>query len=499
MRIQIIQLEHYDDVISTRDKLSWAKTARVLLVWPKGGKLLRRRLDLVILLRTSQSLGTHLGLVTHDREVRMNAAQVGLPVFSTVKQAQRKAWRRGRGMAAVVDREHPRPDFKALRSQTRFEWPRWMQRTPIRLGFFSIGLLAFLLLALAFVPSAGIVVVPNTQLQQMTLQVFASRDVKSVNIAGNLPAHTITGIVDGQKQVKTSGQVEIPDGFAVGEVQFSNLTDQTVMVAAGTTLQTIDSGHRRYIVTQAGNVSAGAAKTLVLPIQAILPGADGNVGSGAIQAIEGPIGLHLAVNNLAPIVGGHNRLSSGVSQDDLISLRQQLQDELQISAIREMESRLSEGDRLIPKTVEIKNILEEKSEPEVNQPGDYLTLSLRVEFAGVYLSGADLHSFSSATMDIALPAGFQPVPGSFQVDGIGIPEVKEDQTIHWNISAHRMVRRNLSEDQLVNLVAGLTPEQARKRLAHEVPLGGDPRFLLNPKWWPQLPIFPFRISVFYQS
>jgi hypothetical protein len=499
MRIQIIQLENYDDVISTRDKLSWVKTARVLLVWPKDGKLLRRRLDLVILLRTSQSLGTHLGLITHDREVRMNAAQVGLPVFTSVQQAQRKAWRRGRGLAAAAHREHPRPDLKALRSQSRLEWPRWMQKTPVRTGFFLIGILAFVLLVIAFVPSAGIVVVPNTQLQQMTLPVTVSRDVKTVNITGNLPLHTITGITESQKQVKTSAEVEIPDAYATGEVQFTNLTDQMVAVVAGTTLQSINNDHHRYIVTQAGNVAAGAGNTLILPVRAISPGENGNVVAGEIQAIEGPIGLNLKVNNLTPIRGGHNQRSSGVSQNDLITLKQQLQDELRASVIREMESRLTAGDRLIPKTVEIKNVLEERSEPEVNQPGDYLSLSMRVEFSGAYISGADLYSFSSAAMDVALPAGYQPVSGSYQVDGIGIPELKEDQTIHWNISAHRIIRRNLSEDQLVNLVAGLTPEQARQRLTQDTSLGGAPRFLLNPKWWPRLPIFPFRISVFYQS
>ncbi len=499
MRIQIIQLENYDDVISTRDKLSWAKTARVLLVWPKGGKLLRRRLDLVILLRASQSLGTHLGLITHDREVRMNAGKVGIPVFSSVKQAQRGIWRRGRGVAPRVQREHPQPDLKALRGQTRFEWPLWMQRAPVRLGFFSIGILSVLLLVLAFLPSASIIVVPNTQLQQMTLPVTASRDVKMVNITGNLPVHSITSIVLGQKQAKTSGEVEIPDGFATGEVQFTNLTDQTLTVAEGTTLQSIENDRQRYVVMQAGNVAAGAGKTLILPVRAISPGENSNVVVGEIQAIEGPLGLSLRVNNLTPIRGGHNQRSSGVSQDDLITLKQQLQDELQASVIREMESRLLEGDRLVPKTVKIKNILEEQSEPEVNQSGDTLSLSMRIEFSGAYISGADLNSFSSAAMDVALPAGYQPVSGSFQLDGIGIPELKEDLTIRWNISAHRILRRNLSEDQLVNLVAGLTPEQARQRLTREVSLGGEPRFLLNPKWWPSLPIFPFRIAVYYQS
>lgn len=500
MKIQIIQLERYDDVISTRDKLAWAKTARVLLVWPRSAQILSRRLDLVILERTSISLGTQLGLVTKDRLVRENARQIGIPVFSSVVKAQHGTWRRGRLLLHPELRRKPQPDLRALQSQARTPiWPRWLSHAWARLGVFGAGILAVLVLVLSFVPSAEIVIVPQTKLQQMTLPVLVSSKIKSANISGNLPARPISAVVEGTRSAKTTGLVEIPDQFASGLVRFTNLTDQDVSVPAGTVVQAETEPHPRYVTIRGGEISGGAGNYQDLPIQAIQPGAEGNVNAGAIQAIEGSLGLSLRVNNEGPISGGYNRTSPGASQVDFNLLRQQLEEELQLAAQKEMEARLSAGDRLIPETLEIKNILDENSEPAINQPADELSLSLRLEYTAIYISGVDFLALGSAALDMTLPAGYHPVADSLQVEGVGKPEIDSEQTISWYVSAHRMVQRSLVEDQVVSLALGLSPQQAVQRLGRQLPLDGVARITLNPVWWPRLPILPFRIAVYNRS
>ena len=70
MKTQIITLESHDDLISVRDRLSWAKTPRILLVWPKYEKVTLRQVDLKVLQRHASSLGAQLGLVTRARRDR---------------------------------------------------------------------------------------------------------------------------------------------------------------------------------------------------------------------------------------------------------------------------------------------------------------------------------------------------------------------------------------------------------------------------------------------
>jgi hypothetical protein len=49
MKTQLLALESHDDLISVKDKMSWAKTPRILLIWPKGEQVELRPLDLKML------------------------------------------------------------------------------------------------------------------------------------------------------------------------------------------------------------------------------------------------------------------------------------------------------------------------------------------------------------------------------------------------------------------------------------------------------------------
>ncbi|MCK7480865.1 MAG: hypothetical protein M0C28_29370 [Candidatus Moduliflexus flocculans] len=72
--------------------MSWAKTPRILLVWPKFEKVTLRQVDLKVLQRHASTLGAQLGLVTRQRRVRADAEALGIPVFKSTKEAQRLKW-----------------------------------------------------------------------------------------------------------------------------------------------------------------------------------------------------------------------------------------------------------------------------------------------------------------------------------------------------------------------------------------------------------------------
>src|SRR5512140_2405664 len=114
MKTQIITLESHDDLISVRDRMSWAKTPRILLVWPKGEPVDLRLLDLKVLKRHANALGAQLGIVTRGDAIRRKAEAAGLPVFESSAAAQREAWpavQRG-GRRKV---RPPRKDLRELR------------------------------------------------------------------------------------------------------------------------------------------------------------------------------------------------------------------------------------------------------------------------------------------------------------------------------------------------------------------------------------------------
>ena len=87
MKTQVIQLEPYDDVISIRDKMSWAKTDRILLVIPRRSKILARILDIRLLQRHAELVGARLAIVTRNVHLRLIAQELEIPVFSKLSLA----------------------------------------------------------------------------------------------------------------------------------------------------------------------------------------------------------------------------------------------------------------------------------------------------------------------------------------------------------------------------------------------------------------------------
>ena len=154
MKTQIITLESHDDLISVRDRMSWAKTPRILLVWPKYEKVTLRQVDLKVLQRHASSLGAQLGLVTRERRVRADAEALHIPVFISAREAQRKPW-------PTLGRKRlpyhvPDQNLRDKREQLPVLEEAWRVRPVVRVAAFIVGVLSVLLLVALFIPRAQV-------------------------------------------------------------------------------------------------------------------------------------------------------------------------------------------------------------------------------------------------------------------------------------------------------------------------------------------------------
>src|SRR5512147_2147027 len=154
MKTQIITLESHDDLISVRDRMSWAKTPRIILVWPKYEKITLRQVDLKVLQRHALSLGAQLGLVTRTRRVRQDAEALNIPVFESAGQAQRVAWPKPRQRKWTY--RPPRKDLRKQRERVSVKEEAWRSHPAIRLGALALGVFSVLALVALFIPRAQI-------------------------------------------------------------------------------------------------------------------------------------------------------------------------------------------------------------------------------------------------------------------------------------------------------------------------------------------------------
>jgi hypothetical protein len=495
MKTQVVHLDSHDDAISTRDKLGWKQTGRILLVWPRKGRILTRRLDLILITRHSASLGAQLALVTRDPVVKENARSLGISVFASTIEAQKNRWARPshwrRRLIAPAPADRSLDELR----EAAHPVPSPMLNLPgVRLFWFSLGVAAVLALAAVLLPSAEITLQPALETQVVTIQVRASKDIRQVNLSGLLPVEETLIEVEGRSSIPTSGRLLIPDQAAGGSVTFTNLTVNPVVIPAGTVVRTLDLPPQRFVTTRHATLRAGSGESLTVPVQALAAGSDGNLPAGSLLAIEGPLGLDLTVTNPEPTRGGSSRIVSAASQQDQSKLKMRLLETLEQTAITEYQRTSHPEDLLLTPTPELVEIIGETFTPGLDSPADELELALRVVYAVRYVPAQAVEQLAQEVLDARLKSGFAAQAGSLEIKALNQPRPLPDGSAEWQIQAQRPIYPLPDLAALTASLAGKDLVSANAYL-EEMKLSERAIIRPSPGWWPRLPLLPGRISI----
>lgn len=493
MKTQLIPLESHDDLISIRDRMSWAKTPRILLVWPTSERIHLRPLDLVVLQRHAASLGAQLGLVTRKRGVRREAIALGIPAFLSTGEAQRETW--PEWSAARRAERPPRRDLRALLAAARFEEGRWRQAFAVRFGAFILGVLAVLAVVSLFIPQARVELAPERDTQSISLPAQADPAVERVLITGVLPLERMQVAVAGERQMLAGGSTAVPEARAEGTVVFRNLTPDALRIPAGTVLISSGLPGVRFETVATAQLEGGINESVTVAVRAEAPGANGNVEAGTIQAIEGGLGLAAIVSNPEPTAGGSDRLAQAPTAADREELRQALLEDLELEALSAMEARRGPGDQLLADSLEITRVASERYDPAEGQPGRTLALAMEVEFSAAYISGADLKELAENVFRTGIPEGFVASEAPIVFEPLDSYQVDPAGRVRWTLRARREIERQVDPGRVAGLIRGLRPQEAARALEAALPLEGSAVIQLRPGWWPWLPLIPFNYTV----
>ncbi len=496
MKTQIIALEAHDDFISVRDRMSWAKSPRILLVWPKYEKIALRAADLRILQQHASTLGAEIGIVTRRGDVRRDAEQFGIPVFRSAKAAQRQAWSpRAQPIVHERKKRRKRADLEAMKATaSRAEAP-WRSRPVARIGFFVLGVLAVLVIAAIFVPEAQITLTPVTQTQSITLPVTASPSTESISLAGNIPAHQVTVSVTASQGARILTQSSIPDSKAHGVARFTNLSQTALAIPAGTVVYSLSPNAVQFATLNDTHLPGNINAIVEVPIAAVKGGSEGNLPANAIQAIEGGLGLSAAVTNPSPTDGGSDRMAAAPSDADRKRLRDVVMSLLQAQAQQQISEAIGGKDLLLASTLEMGQVSDESYDPPAGQPGNLLNLTMRADFTASYIKADDLNQLAEATLNAAMPAGFVPIPNSMSVKTVGMPTVDSTGSAHLQLRLAQRVAHEVDLARANVLARGRSLREAQRVLMTGLHLAKLPAISLSPAWWPWTPLLPYRITV----
>ncbi|NDJ84610.1 MAG: hypothetical protein GYB66_01880 [Chloroflexi bacterium] len=507
-RIQRIQLETYDDVVSVKDRLQFVEAGRVLLVFPTTGRILQRKLDLVLILREAARRDLRLALVVQDVAVVENARELNIACFYTVEEARTQRWTRPRAKVFVDRQDRPQSThdpYELMMAATRLKPPlsraqqSWLR--VFRGGVFGVAILALLFGLFVTVPSARVTLSPARDELNVTINIVADPSLETARPESlRITASRMRIPSEATVTIETSGKRPAENSLAEGIVTFTNNTELAHFIPVGTIVQTASVPPVQFQTTEEAALPARQGATVKVAIRALdsNPGLSGNQPAGAIERIEGDLSDSITVTNQNATYGAGLREIAFVTAFDherLLTLaRQQVRQNARDLLLIDLDESTS---LIVPETINVINEREVIYSAQVDQPAESVTLTLKatVEATIIDLTEARLAAFTNLGRYMTGEREFDDRNLTYRTGEI--QQILEDGSVVFQMRIEGTTYVNIDANQVRERLAGLSEREARNTLEREYLL--DPRHSPEVETWPgflnRMPVLPMRIEV----
>jgi hypothetical protein len=488
MKIQIVNIDPHDDYGSIRDKLLWSKAGRVLLVWPGRGELLNKRIDLVLLKRLGQKHGIAIGLLTFDPKVRANARELSIPTFENLQDLPEDTWAVWDTEAEIPDTERSQRELARPEKSTGIKTP---QHHILRLLILLLPISAFLLALIFLIPSAEVLVYPATLRQIETLKLTLSTNPDSS--VTDLSYDIRELVVEGERRIPTSGKISLPDQYAKGRVQFTNITDTPIEIPAGTSVRSSSFEEIYFRTDHAIQVDGIEGAQVFANVTAASAGLEGNLPAESIDTVDGNLGISMSVSNPEAFSGGSSEIRSAVNRSDRQRLQDELEEELKEKFFSTISAQLSPNLAYLESSFRIVEVLNTEFDAEVGDVADSLQLLLSLQASIAIIDFNEAQHHAALFLKTDLFSGYQFTPGSPRAVTLKEEHFQADDP-YVEIVFEVITNREIDQDKIKKSLRGLSPDEAREQLSiHSGNL--PPEIRLSPPWWPCLPLFDHQIDV----
>lgn len=497
VKTQIIQLEVHDDTISVRDKMDWSQTPRVLLVWPERGKVLRNRLDLILLERYCSSHGSQLALLTHDAEVTFQAGEVGIPVFQSRKTAQLQPWRKSFREFKRRELEDKSVEVRDIDLFSREHKPVHKDLPPwTRISIFVAAVLAVIAIAGMLLPSATITIEKEINQKTLIIPIRAIIGEDQVQISGQVPVRELPIVVEDHQSIPASGTTAIPSDYAQGEVVFTNLGEEAITIPENTILSTNSGNPVQFLTAALRKLPSGVGESITVQVTAINPGKSGNVLSDQITTISTSLEAEVVVSNPLPTTGGTDIFISAPNNSDRRHLSRNLSFSLKDLAGQEIINHLTQKDVLLNPGLGDFEIIEETFTPEEGSAGAELQLEKKGQFIVLFAAGDDLLSLATDLVKAQYQGdNFEPLLDSITISQLSSPVPGITQSYSWKMEVSWNEQKIMDQNEIIQTVLSKKPANAMILLQESFDLDDPPQIKLSPSWWLRIPALPFRINI----
>ena len=503
-----LQLEATDTVVTIREGLSHLRRRRVLLIWPPDNPPLQRKLDLVLIQREAYRRAIQLALVSTDRHIIAQAAELNISCFPSVAASESERWKRGRQKRFLPRYHKPSADLQpedlaqiAARIENRGQHSPWrgaIERTLVMLLLVTVIGAAFYII----LPGAVVEVSLAQEDLIAVVDIIADRKATTVNLErGLIPAQTLLQTVETSATIPASGAFWLDSLSAAGVVTFTNLGESRVTIPAKTILGTSAGEPILFETAAEVHVPAGIGRSVDATVEARAGyrGSIGNVSAGMINTVLGALADDVSVINLARLAGGGARSVKAVAAEDQTRLLESARIQLQSLAFENMRSALSASQVIIIESIRIE---EERKEwtnfsADIGTMTSELSLTMRAVVSAVAIDERYGSQVSLAKLRANLPPGKSLMADSIAYSRGPFALGRLDGQVRFTASASASAVADLDLEALRAELAGLRVNDAKAWLSArpELSPAEPPALRLYPNGLEQMPLLPIRIEL----
>jgi hypothetical protein len=346
-----IYVETEEEIPEVVERLRRYGGEDTMLVLPMRSRIGQSRFNFQLLRNYAARLGKRVTVVCDDPAVQKMASESGFPVFGAIGP-------KGEGIPSEAETARPLrrwwqrrrvdpPTHVGIAAPTKLITKTATELKPGRFLLYvtALSLLAVGIFGLAvLVPSASVTLVAQAQ-------PFSQKDVEVQAQPGKAPIRVRTDIISrsNSQGFKTTGQIVVPLGPAIGQVVYTNKIappkggSPGIMIPHG---QRLMNTNGLEFAQTSGNTVVPWQGTANVTVVAVVPGSAGNVGSDTITTIE-ENHYDLTVTNPQATFGGTDPSTTPqISEADFDAARAQLEQELHQAIAQEIQTHGQQGEKL---------------------------------------------------------------------------------------------------------------------------------------------------------
>jgi hypothetical protein len=380
-----------------------------------------------------------------------------------------------------------------------------------------IAVLIFLILGMLvyFVPSADIAITIPSQSFSTPLKLTASSSSQQDVVHHTVPARTLTFDTNVTGTGSATGSKKVGTVPATGNVIFTNKGTKPVDVPTGTIVSTSNSV--QFATTADALVLTAGSKvgnTVPVEVQAQSLGQSGNVPANSITVIPNESlaqieqvnktsSVNLSVTNPDAITNGGVGNAAAVAASDITKLKMTLDQQIQRQVSAWLARQIHAGD-MQGKPVQTETLVATPGEGQVTTSGTF-SERLSLHMTLLVVGAADLQAAAQAEFNVAAREAKtnyalapQQTVSLEKTTSKACTPISSGTSITLCYNATGQITPQVSEQQIRDLLAGKTVQEAVGDLNGDVPGIKSAVITINPNFFPWVPWWPQHITVHFK-